>query len=51
MVEGKRSLLMSKMRGQISMIVALKVVVNYEFLGLEENFQGICFGHVFSKAC
>ncbi len=29
----------------------MKDVVNYEFLGLEESFQGICFGHVFSKAC
>jgi hypothetical protein len=33
------------------MIVALKVVVNYEFLGLEKRFQGTCFGHAFSKAC
>jgi hypothetical protein len=30
---------------------ALKSIINYEYLGLEENFQGICFGHTFSKAC
>jgi len=30
---------------------ALKFVVKYESLGLEESFQGICFGHDFSKAC
>jgi hypothetical protein len=29
---------------------ALKSVVNCESLGLEESFQGSCFGHVFSKA-
>jgi hypothetical protein len=29
----------------------LKVVVNYEYFGLEENFQGTYFGHAFSKAC
>jgi hypothetical protein len=31
---------MSKMRGQMSnaMTIALKVVVNYESLGLEKNF-------------
>jgi hypothetical protein len=34
-----------------AMIIALKVVVNCESLGLEENFQGTCFGHVFSKTC
>ncbi len=34
-----------------AMIIALKVVVNYECLGLEESFKGTCFGHVFSKAC
>ncbi len=33
------------------MIITLKAVVNYEPFGLENNFQGICFGHVFSKAC
>jgi hypothetical protein len=27
-----------------------KFVVNYELLGLEENFQGTCFGHAFSQA-
>jgi hypothetical protein len=30
---------------------ALKFVVNYEYLGIEESFQGTCFGHAFSKAC
>jgi hypothetical protein len=30
---------------------ALKFVVKCETLGLEESFQGTCFGHVFSKAC
>ncbi len=34
-----------------AMTVALKVVVNCEFLGLEESFQGTCFGHAFSKGC
>jgi hypothetical protein len=29
---------------------ALKFVVKCEALGLEENFQGTYFGHVFSKA-
>jgi hypothetical protein len=33
------------------MITTLKVVVNYEFFGLEESFQGTCLGHDFSKAC
>lgn len=26
-------------------------MVNYDNLGLEEAFQGTCFGHVVSKAC
>jgi hypothetical protein len=34
-----------------AMITSLKAIVNYEFLGLEESFQGTCIGHVFSKAC
>ncbi len=34
-----------------AMATTLKVVINYESLGLEESFQGTCFGHVFSKAC
>ncbi len=34
-----------------AMIGVLKSVVNCESFGLEESFQGICFGHVFSKAC
>jgi hypothetical protein len=29
----------------------LKFVVKCEILGLEENFLGTCFGHIFSKAC
>jgi hypothetical protein len=29
----------------------LKSVVKCETLGLEESFQGTCFGHVFSKVC
>jgi len=33
------------------MIGALKFVVNCEFFMLENNFQGTCFGHAFSKAC
>jgi hypothetical protein len=31
-------------------IIALKLVVSCESFSLEENFQGTCFGHVFSKA-
>ncbi len=34
-----------------TMTIALKFVVKYEVLGLDENFQGSCFGHVFAKAC
>ncbi len=30
---------------------ALKPIDKCETLGLEENFQGTCFGHVFSKVC
>jgi hypothetical protein len=33
------------------MTIALKYVVNYELLGLEESYQGSCFEHAFSKAC
>jgi hypothetical protein len=33
------------------MTIVLKLVVNYEALGLEESYQGTCFGHAFSKAC
>jgi hypothetical protein len=33
------------------MTIALKVVINCESFGLEESFNGTCFGHVFSKAC
>ncbi len=31
-------------------IIASKSIVKCQVLGLNENFQGICFGHVFSKA-
>jgi len=33
------------------MIIALRFVLKCEVLGLDESFQGICFGHPFSKAC
>jgi hypothetical protein len=33
------------------MTTTLKFIVNYEVLGMEESFQGTCFGHAFSKAC
>ncbi len=26
-------------------------VINFETLNLQESFNGICFGHVFPKAC
>jgi hypothetical protein len=29
----------------------LNFVVKCENFGLEESFQGTCFGHIFSKAC
>jgi hypothetical protein len=32
------------------MTSAFKFVMKCEALGLEESFQGTCFGHVFSKA-
>jgi hypothetical protein len=31
------------------MTIAFKYVVNCEILGLEENFNGTCFGNLFSK--
>jgi hypothetical protein len=34
-----------------TLINALKFVVKCETLGLDESFQGTCFGHVFPKAC
>jgi hypothetical protein len=34
-----------------TMTITLKLVVSCEVLDLEENFQGTCFGHAFSKAC
>ncbi len=33
-----------------SMITTLKSVENCNILGLQENFQGSCFGHALSKA-
>jgi hypothetical protein len=33
------------------MITILKFVVDCEVFGVEESFQGTCFGHAFSKAC
>jgi hypothetical protein len=33
-----------------TMTSAFKFVMKCEALGLEESFQGTCFGHVFSKA-
>jgi len=33
------------------MTIALKFVVKCEVLGLDESYQGPCFGHAFSKAC
>jgi hypothetical protein len=32
-----------------TMTIVLKIVVNCEVLGLDENFQGSCFGHAFPK--
>ncbi len=31
------------------MIIPLKAIVNYEYLGLEKSFQGIGFGHFFQR--
>jgi hypothetical protein len=33
------------------MIIDLKSIISCDVLGLEKSFQGICFGHAFSKAC
>jgi hypothetical protein len=33
------------------MTTTLKSIVSCDMLGLEESFQGICFGHAFFKAC
>jgi hypothetical protein len=33
------------------MTIALKSIVSYDMLGLEESFQNTCFRHAFSKAC
>jgi hypothetical protein len=34
-----------------AMTMAFKIVINCDILGLEESFNGTCFGHVFSKTC
>jgi hypothetical protein len=34
-----------------AMTSTIKFVMNYKLLGLEEKFQGTCFGHAFSKGC
>jgi hypothetical protein len=34
-----------------SMTTTFKFVVNSEVLGLEESFNGICFGRAFPKTC
>jgi hypothetical protein len=34
-----------------NMIITLKSIANYEALGLEESYQGTCFGHAYSKSC
>jgi hypothetical protein len=34
-----------------TMIITLKSIVKSKILSLEESFEGICFGCVFSKAC
>jgi len=34
-----------------NMIITLKLVVSCDVLGLEEKFQGTCFGHAFLKLC
>jgi hypothetical protein len=33
-----------------TMIVALKIVGSCDILGLQESYQGTCFGHAFIKA-
>jgi hypothetical protein len=33
------------------MIITLKSIISCDMLGLEEFFQGTCFGHAFSKVC
>ncbi len=32
------------------MIIIFKSIISCNILGLEENFQGTCFDHAFSKA-
>jgi len=33
------------------MTIALKSIIKCEIFSLDENFQGVCFGHGFSKTC
>ncbi len=35
----------------ITMITILKSTIKCEVLGLNESFEGTCFGHVFFKTC
>jgi hypothetical protein len=50
---GLRKIIIAYVKDETSnlyiMIIALKFIVGREVLGLDENFQGICFGHVFFK--
>jgi len=34
-----------------AMTITLKCIINYQSLGLKENFQRTYFEHTFSKAC
>ncbi len=34
-----------------AMMIVLNSIINCEMLSVIENFQAICFGHAFSKAC
>jgi hypothetical protein len=34
-----------------AMTIILKSMVDCEVLGMEESFQGSCFGHLFYKTC
>ncbi len=51
-VEGKGNCLCQRWKINLNVVTyALKSIMNYESLGLEEKFQKTCFGHAFSKAC
>ncbi len=53
MHQGKKTIVYLKDEGSNLniMTTTLKSIVSCGMLGLEENFQGICFGHAFFKAC